>query len=207
MKQFQVHKAQPLSCQRLCGGTSGRVVLENYLPCKLKQPPTAAGTVLLGARRSAKVTPGRRVTRVPTTLHIGVRVLQIRMIENVLCLGPELELYPLPNPDLLEERCIRVCKTRAIQRISSSVAIGKLRRIGKRRTINAGARRIVNVELGRAFGRRQMQPIGPLRVSIRLTDVGLIVIQLDVVRLTSLQGDNGVELPAAQGVSHQITGA
>src|SRR5580698_6738736 len=134
--------------QRLCGGTVSHVALENNLSCKLKQTATAAGAVLLCARRGAKITPRRLITRVPTTLHVRVRVLQIGMIEDVLCLGPELELYPLPNADLLEDRCIHICKTGTIQRISPSVAVGKLRRIGKRRTINARATGIMNVEVG-----------------------------------------------------------
>src|ERR1700677_3040477 len=120
------------------------VALENNFSCKLEQTATAAGAVLLCARRGAKITPGRLISRIPATLHIRIRVLQIGMIEDVLCLGPELELYPLPNADLLEERCIHICKTRTIQRISSSAAVGKLRRIGKRRTVNARATGIMD---------------------------------------------------------------
>ena len=73
------------------------VVLENDLPGKLKHAPAAAGTVLLGARRGAKISPCRRISRIPTTLHVRVRVRQIGMIENVLSLGTELEPSTSPK--------------------------------------------------------------------------------------------------------------
>ena len=50
-------------------GTIGHGVLKHYLSCKLKHAAAAAGTVLLGARGSAKITPCRRIIRVPATLH------------------------------------------------------------------------------------------------------------------------------------------
>jgi hypothetical protein len=72
-------------------GTIGHGVLKHYLSCKLKHAAAAAGTVLLGARGSAKITPCRRIIRVPATLHVGVWVRQIRVIEDVLSLGAELK--------------------------------------------------------------------------------------------------------------------
>src|SRR5713226_5727632 len=112
------------------------VVLENYFPCKLKHSPAAPRAVLLSARRRAKITPRRRISRIPTTLHIRVGVRQIGMIENVLRLGTELEFQSLPNPKFLEDRCVHILKTRAVERISVSSTEGKLRRIFKRRTID-----------------------------------------------------------------------
>src|ERR1700722_1969659 len=131
------------------------VALENYFPCKLKHSPAAPRAVLLGARRGAKITPRRRISRIPTTLHIRVGVRQIGMIENVLRLGTELEFQPLPNPEFLEDRCIHIFKAGAVERVSVSRTEGKLRRIFKCRTIDAGATRIAYVELGGAMGRRQ----------------------------------------------------
>jgi hypothetical protein len=51
-------------------GTSGHGVLKHYLSCKLKHAAAAAGTVLLGAGRGAEIAPRRRISRVPTTLHV-----------------------------------------------------------------------------------------------------------------------------------------
>jgi hypothetical protein len=82
---------------------------------------------------------------------IGIVDSELRVIENVESLGPELELAGLANLEMLEQRHVEVRAARIIQEVASGVAKGEAARSDKLgRIADEGAK-----TLGIVAGRRQ----------------------------------------------------
>jgi len=118
------------------------------------------------------------------------------MIEEIGDFCSELELHPLENWEVLKEGGIHIHKSRTVKCVSGCISKGVGRGQSEGCRIDARVSVALDVGLRSAVRSGDMYKVRPLNGSIRLADVGLIEVQVDIVGCACLQIDDCVRLPS-----------